>query len=67
MIYPYGLIRLVNTSASPNGFPEGMMPSGVNDGMRETMASVRRFGEDVEWFNWGIPQPCNHRLLYFSW
>lgn len=40
-----------NTSASPNGFPEGMAPSGVNDAAREVMASVRRWYEDAEWLD----------------
>lgn len=32
-----------NNQASPNGWPEGMPPSGVNDSARENMAAVRRF------------------------
>lgn len=32
-----------NTSASPDGFPEGMAPSGLNDSSREVMAAVARF------------------------
>ena len=31
-----------NNSASPNGFPENMPPSGVNDSCREVMAAVKR-------------------------
>ena len=42
-----------NNSASPNGFPEGMPPSGVNDAAREIMAAVRRQEEAAEWFDWG--------------
>lgn len=42
-----------NTAASPDGFPEGMAPSGVNDSAREIMAAVRRFVEDGGWFDWG--------------
>lgn len=38
-----------NNSASPDGFPEGMAPSGVNDSARELMAAVRRWYEDAEW------------------
>lgn len=34
-----------NSSAAPNGFPEGMAPSGVNDSARELMAQVRRWAE----------------------
>lgn len=43
-----------NSAASPNGFPEGMAPSGVNDSARELMAAVRRQWEDSQWFNFGI-------------
>lgn len=31
-----------NNSAVPNGWPEGMAPSGVNDAARETMAALKR-------------------------
>src|SRR5215468_4533901 len=34
-----------NNAASPNGMPEGMAPSGVNDSWREGHASL------VRWFN----------------
>jgi len=42
-----------NNSASPDGFPEGMPPSGVNDSMRETMAAIRTQWEQAEWFDRG--------------
>jgi hypothetical protein len=42
-----------NTAAAPDGFPENMAPSGVNDAARETMASLRRQHEDAEWIDWG--------------
>lgn len=32
-----------NSSVSPDGFPEGMPPSGVNDSAREVMAAVARW------------------------
>jgi len=32
-----------NNLASPNGFPENMAPSGVNDSCREVMAATKRF------------------------
>ena len=47
-----------NNAAAPNGFPENMPPSGVNDAAREVMASVRRQFEDTQWFNHG------HTLTY---
>ena len=34
-----------NNQSAPNGFPEGMAPSGVNDAAREVMAQIKR------WFN----------------
>lgn len=42
-----------NNSAAPDGFPENMAPSGVNDAARETMAAVRRWYEDAEWIDYG--------------
>ena len=42
-----------NNSASPDGFPEGMAPSGVNDSNREVMAAIRTQHEDAEWIDWG--------------
>ena len=37
-----------NNSASPNGAPEGMAPSTVNDVIREVMAAVSRWYEDAQ-------------------
>jgi len=42
-----------NNVASPNGFPEGMPPSGVNDSAREVMAAVRRWYESAQWIDLG--------------
>ena len=36
-----------NDDAPPDGFPEGMPPSGVNDASRETMAAVARQYKDT--------------------
>lgn len=49
-----------NNSASPNGFPEGMAPSGVNNAAREVMASVREHYDAPEWRDWG------HTIVYGS-
>ncbi len=38
-----------NNAAPPNGAPEGMPASTVNDSAREVMASVRRWFEDGGW------------------
>lgn len=39
-----------NNTAAPLGFPEGMAPSGINNGARAVMGAVKR------WFNWTIPK-----------
>lgn len=49
-----------NNSAAPNGFPENMAPSGVNDAARETMAAVRRWTDDGGW------HPYGHTATYAS-
>lgn len=40
-----------NTAASPDGFPEGMAPSGVNDAAREMMARIKEYANTAEWFD----------------
>lgn len=42
-----------NNSAPPNGAPEGMAPSTVNDIMRQQMADHKTQWQDAEWFDWG--------------
>ena len=42
-----------NNASVPNGFPEGMAPSGVNDSAREQMAATRRWYEDAQWTDLG--------------
>lgn len=42
-----------NNASAPNGFPEGMAPSGVNDGMREIMARIREWYEAAQWVDLG--------------
>ena len=37
-----------NNAASPNGFPEGMAPSGLNDSARELMAAVAKQYQDTD-------------------
>jgi len=49
-----------NNSAPPDGAPEGMAPSGVNNVMRENMAQVRDFYNTLEWRDWG------HTITYAS-
>jgi hypothetical protein len=38
-----------NNSPSPNGFPENMAPSGVNDAAREVMRAVKKWYDDLLW------------------
>jgi len=40
-----------NNAAPPNGFPEGMAPSTVNDAAREVMAAVSRYRSDTDGVN----------------
>ena len=42
-----------NNAAPPNGFPEGMAFSAVNDAAREVMASIRRWYENAQWQDFG--------------
>src|SRR6185369_8846869 len=37
----------------PNGAPEGMAASTVNDVIRQIMASIRSWFEDAQWANFG--------------
>src|SRR5215471_17791311 len=39
-----------NITAAPDGAPEGMAPSGVNNVLRAMMGAVKR------WFNWTAPK-----------
>lgn len=43
----YSLTPADNNSAPPNGAPEGMLPSGVNDTMRDMMAQIRDCGDGI--------------------
>lgn len=49
-----------NNSTSPDGFPEGMAPSGLNDSAREVMAAIRRQHERAQWIDQG------HAPVYVS-
>lgn len=42
-----------NNAASPDGYPEGMNASGLNDSDRETLAAIRTWYEDAEYRDWG--------------
>lgn len=49
-----------NNDSPPDGFPEGMAPSAVNNSAREVMASVREYYDNPEWRDWG------HTITYGS-
>lgn len=49
----YSTTAASNNSAAPNGWPEGMLPSDVNNCAREGMARVREWYEDAQWINFG--------------
>lgn len=42
-----------NNAASPDGWPEGMAPSGLNNSDREFAARVREWYEDPAWIDYG--------------
>jgi hypothetical protein len=43
----YSLTPANNNAAPPNGAPEGMLPSAVNDTMRDMMAQIRDVGDGI--------------------
>lgn len=43
----YSLTPANNNNAPPDGAPEGMLPSGVNDTMRDMMAQIRDVGDGI--------------------
>lgn len=42
-----------NNATPPNGWPEGMAPSAVNDSARAMMARLREWYQDAEWIDLG--------------
>lgn len=52
-ISSYSTTAASNNSAPPNGAPEGMAPSTVNDVIRQIMADIRTQHESAEWINFG--------------
>ena len=43
----YSLTPANNTATPPDGAPEGMLPSAVNDTMRDMMAQIRDCGDGI--------------------
>lgn len=52
-IEDYSTTAASNNSAVPNGWPEGMAPSGVNDTGRQIMADTRTWYQDAQWIDLG--------------
>ena len=54
-----------NNAVSPDGFPEGMAPSGVNDSAREVMGAIKRWYVDAEWrfFEYAFVRHSNNSFL----
>lgn len=52
-IKDYSTTPASNNATPPNGFPEGMAPASLNDGMRQVMADIRSWYEDPAWINLG--------------
>lgn len=50
-VHAWSTTAASNNSASPNGWPEGMAPSGVNDSARENMAALARYRSDTDGVN----------------
>lgn len=49
----YSVTAANNNTAPPDGWPEGMPPSKVNDSAREMMARLREWYQDGQWINDG--------------
>jgi hypothetical protein len=49
----YSTTAANNNAAPPNGFPEGMAPSDVNNSARTVMADIRSWYEDAQWIDYG--------------
>lgn len=47
-ISSYSTTAASNNSAAPDGFPEGMAPSGLNDSSREVMAALAKWYSDTD-------------------
>jgi hypothetical protein len=52
-IESYSTNPAANNAAPPNGWPEGMARSAVNDCARQNMADLRAWYEEAEWINYG--------------
>lgn len=63
----WALTALGNSSSSPDGFPEGMPPSSVNNSAREVMAAAATFADQLQGFiNVGIAAVSSSNNLVVS-
>ena len=53
----YSLTPSSNTAAPPDGAPEGMLPSAVNDTMRDMMAQIRDCGDGIRGGTYTLTAP----------
>lgn len=53
-IASYSTTAANNNAAPPNGWPEGMAPSALNDTGRQMMADIRSWYEAAEWIDFGL-------------
>ena len=52
-IKSYSTTASSNNASPPNGFPEGMAPASLNDGMRQVMADIRTWYESPTYIDLG--------------
>lgn len=60
----YSATDASNTSASPNGAPENMPPSGVNDSMRALMGATKRFWQRIQGAGFGAGSANTYTITY---
>lgn len=53
-----------NTSVSPNGAPENMPPSGVNDSLRALMGATKRFWQRIQGAGFGGGSANTYTVTY---
>jgi len=53
----YSLTPADNNAAPPNGAPEGMLPSAVNDTMRDMMSQIRDVGDGIRGGTYTMTEP----------
>lgn len=60
----YSATDASNTSASPNGAPEGMNPSGVNDTVRALIGATKRFWQRIQGAGFGAGSANTYTITY---